>query len=87
MKDFVRTCNLDLGIDHSCLFLHSQLNGMKTTIPREFLPLYALIPESTETPAPVKTATFPGLKNAAIRFTAEDGEEGVVEEGKGERMG
>jgi len=87
MKNFVRTGNLDLGIDHSCLFFRSQLDEMKTTIPYEFLPLYALIPESTETPAPVKTATFSGLKNAAIRFIAEDGEEGAVEDGKGERMG
>jgi len=58
---------------------------MKTTDFHEFLPLYALIPESTETPAPVKTATLPGFKNAAIRLIAEDGEKGIGEEGL--RMG
>lgn len=48
---------------------------------RPFLPLYALIPESTETPAPVKTAILPGLKNAAIRSIASAGGKGGREEG------
>jgi hypothetical protein len=36
------------------------------------------MPESTETPAPVKTATFPGFKNVAIRSIALAGDMGGV---------
>jgi hypothetical protein len=37
-------------------------------------PRYALIPEATLTPAPVRSVTFPGARKSAMRSTAAAGE-------------